>query len=564
MLPNPCCSCPIATDDFHRAGPGFGAGWVTRLGADPTIIANELDFATPGMVRFETAHPDGATGRQHVRVRVKLVSTTAGLAIAQVIVGYLDDDHWFGAHLYYDASGCKWLVVGVQEFGAETFGGAPGALTCVPLDGLTLGEWHTLTVCFLPGVYPVPAKIRASVTLANGKTFAVQQSIDMASGDKVGLRTVQGHAVIDDFYFGHMTSTTGSCKKACTDCNTPCLISADNFNRADSTDLGCLWFEVGSVAAIVGQELVISSASATVKHLVFHPQEKRNHQVTVRMKDVAGVKGRVYIGTGYMEVEPAAGGHTLRLYQAVTGTLLKTASDTVPNNAALYLDLTLCWDGHLLTATVTRGGAVHLCANDTVPDVPGSIYASLGSGSVGGVTFDDFVFSKTLSTEEPADSCDRCHGCPVECTECCSGVSDVWALDITGGWTNVECAACVDVGGTYLVDYTTGCQWTGGDDMCSESYGTHCVPPNLTILYALHRNPVTGKCYFDCTAATTILDVTDDCTHLHSEDAVGAYYKSDEFDVGDCTDEILLTKVSETVGWPCGGALGPTITARQV
>lgn len=428
-LPRPCC-CGIVTDDFNRAGPGYGSAWNKESGTDPTISSNELVFSAPAVLRHLTAHPNGNAGKAQARAKGKF--HTAGDSV-RLIAAWLDGNNYIYMQVTYQDSGspfgtanCSWLRIGWVLAGVDAH------LSDVPLDGLAADVQHTLYLCWFPDRTSDVGYMVASINLANGKWFGRSSPVTNGSpmpeiGSYAAVAVVSGGAKVDDFYYGKAEGT--GCDSACPNCGTPCPISDDDFNRADSADnqVGCKWFVRDGHQHINTNQWEITADDSRAQHLVMHPGVSGGGLIAyIDMKDVAGKKGRLYLGLVYLQYEPTAGGHTLSIYEAnstgPTGTLVGTpVTDSIPATGAMVtLKLCIGPGAGYPTGVIADASAPGLCTQEPVSSSSGGV-AFIGGSN--GTILDNFRLEKYRSHPPsfPADpDCATC-GCPGTCLDCIEG-----------------------------------------------------------------------------------------------------------------------------------------------
>lgn len=483
MIPKCCCgTCIIGQDKFslndgkpHSGWTARDSIWGTAGGDEATNSGGVYDFPKPGMQKFNTAHPDGASGTQHVKVRFKLHETTTGNgAVAAVIVGYQDDTHYIVARVVKGASGdCDYLEV--WKFDAGSSNGYYSACdgdgnannsTTIPVRNLTLDEWHTLDVCLMPnvyGTYSTGDRIRAKLTLADGTTWGVQGIADSyTTGAYVGLaseysdlgtNTLYGEVYFDNFEFTYFRDS--STHKSCPNCNGPCHIFDDDFDdyaSASDNVLGCFWSATQTpatgTARFDGTYLQCDSGSR-IKCFVPHPTSKSSKIITVTFLWEASKQVRVDTGSGYAIFDSA--NQWIKLYDN-DGTLLATSAASLPAYDDAIHTAKVCYEGGVLSATWEPLSASEVCKEESSPDT-GDAFFYLGSAS-GTVKFASVDFKKHNDLSEPKDSgCDEC-GCELECERCTDGIAPgIYRITIAGivdGTCN-ECESSLN--GTYYMEF---------------------------------------------------------------------------------------------------------------
>ena len=452
-----CCGiCIIGEDKFSANDGRPHSGWTNRpaiystaAGDEATNTGGVFHFHKPNVQKFNTAHPDGASGKFHVRVKVKLTQIGSDDIQAVVIIGYLNDTTYLAAYLLYQSDGCSFLSIGeISAATCNSLNRDPDNISPaqVPIRGLTLDQWHTLDVCLIPnnyGAYGTGDTLRASVKLADGTVWGVQTTCDaftggayvgLGSGNDATTSSQYGEVDFDDFKFNYFR---GDGHLSCPNCNTPCAIFSDPFTDDFESDvigqIGCFWKIMNAGGSPTGDARTTGGQlecedGALVRCQVPHPQGKSAKIVTVDLKWENNIIARVDLGSGYALFDESAG--EIRIYDA-SDTLLDTTSGLPVSDDALHT-VTVCFtpsaddsDG-VLTASM---GSV--CAQDLCPDNDDP-FVYLGADS-GTVRFDNIVFQKHEDTSEPKDeNCSDC-GCPILCPACADGNGpEFWIAYLTG------------------------------------------------------------------------------------------------------------------------------------
>lgn len=225
------------------------------------------------------------------------------------------------------------------------------------------------------------------------------------------------------------TRTRGS---ACGCCNFTCLVAEDDFDRADSTNLGSGWTESAGDWSIASNEATVSTGGAVLLSTanIASPYYGVNF-ITVQ-SDAAGTQalligGRVdannYV---YAYFEFGATDGQLSLYARSGGTdYLRDGPHTVVGYGGISdpVRLRLCWspDGYNCEVVSTDGNdttILKITGSDLVP-FGGTPTVTLGgghgiaTGSVGGtgVQFDDYVAYKGEAIHSSCPECEQCPYC---------------------------------------------------------------------------------------------------------------------------------------------------------
>lgn len=185
-----------------------------------------------------------------------------------------------------------------------------------------------------------------------------------------------------------------------------CDYFSDDFNRADSSDLGSDWTETAGDWSIASNLLAVSTASAVVTCNTTHPTSGTAYRVSVAM--CGGQEGdalRAWINndpTTFGEVtfhtDGATGRARLRLF--VAGTLVGETDIWAPPGEWCYVYL--CTDGDHVALGV--GGTLYLSAPMTIT----SSVCGLGTGALNGAMpakFDNFRLTKHYSDDATCPAC---------------------------------------------------------------------------------------------------------------------------------------------------------------
>lgn len=500
-----CCECRIAQDTFDRAdSDSLGPDW-TELTGDADIVSNQLKFVTDGIVKHNTPHPDGETGKFRVQAKVKFASQGSGV-YARVLAGLVDGTHWVSASLHAEAAGCWTLRL--------TYDGDLGgpSLTYVTriADADVNGE-HTLELCWVKGAYPTHLFVwRAKLTLSDGRVYGVQNCAAGADPCETWYCTGGGayaglagsaDTTLDDFYFGHMKEE-GTCKDVCPDCNTPCFVESDNFNRSDNDDPGCKWEEGAADGGdwdIVSNELklVTAGTGSQVPCIVLqvpHPQCKTAHYVTADVYVASGLKPRVAVNMTngsspdyhWAKLEVTGGSAstlTLTIGKRVGGTDTTLATGTATSSADRFYQLIVCMDDFgVLTAIISEVG-LNVAAVST--PIGGGTHVGLAA-ETGGERFDNFRFEKHFSIDGDTE-CPNCQERPCNCDNAGQAILPQWIVAVLQNFGNgadpPACSDCNKVNRGYLYE----CIGNSSVGLCC-SYDTNDPGESLTC-----PNSLTGQ-----------------------------------------------------------------------
>lgn len=298
-----------------------------------------------------------------------------------------------------------------------------------------------------------------------------------------------------------------------------CEFLSDDFNRANSTNMGANWTEDAGDWAVDSNEAEITTTSAVLASTAtnvdggtskIQVRVKASNITTLARIMVAYTDSNNYL---FAELMFLGGSSTLALYERSAGvdTLLAKYGGTFGvislSTATQYL-WTLCYNGETLSTVV---GASTYCLTAAVSGYTGNKVA-LGTGStvVGTVNFDDVTATRV------ADGCATCTQCG-NCSTCCDeGGPFEFVLDFTGlSGVDNECSNCSSLPTEYTVQTTfvfgacyyrfydgAFCDWPCGQadpDHCGQTYeliveleiSALCKP---TVTFTLQGLDASGEC----------------------------------------------------------------------
>lgn len=400
--------CILGEDTFTRGdSPNLGCQWSDC--ANGAIDGNEARFTSDNtFCQFDyiTSIPAWA-----IVIRVKGADDGDE---AHGVVAIEDSDNYLFAKLTIDDT-CGSLKLYQRSGGTNTqLGSTVAVQTAVP------DQWHTMRVCW-DGTH-----LWAHVTTASGEDrwYRQEAQIDasaLAALGGIGVGNVTTEVRFDDFRLEYMVNVFSQIKyyDDCEPCRPgdpalSCVIHADNFTRADSDDLGCLWEEVSGDHDINTNRLVTAAAGIAISR-VPHGYGDSEAYITVNITAPAnGDTARVVFDYGdvdnyhYLSITWGATGvgnadGTFQLYRRASGsdTALMLAAVTIPGlNAGDQASVILCWYGSYAEATVNgASGSASTTGH-------GGDRAGLGGGSVS-VAFANWSFEYLYGTAGTED-CGRC------------------------------------------------------------------------------------------------------------------------------------------------------------
>lgn len=271
-------------------------------------------------------------------------------------------------------------------------------------------------------------------------------------------------------------------------CCADCVLFADAFDRADSSDLGSDWSEAAGDWEIDSGSLTVASSGAIAVHATTLGASHYRVQVALRSDTAGDVLGAVayYTDTNNYysaEVTLHDTGPVIALYKTVSGTrtLLRSKS-LLPGEADTGepITLTFCLEqagaaGKLLSAELsTTEARTRISASDDALSGPGQ--AGLFAQTVAGtIAFDDFLVEAT------EDAVSACADCPKECYACRHGLPDQFQV-VASGFVDepFTCSGnvCPDLNATYTLDFdglnaSGWCQWSLEFPTVSCPYGSY-------------------------------------------------------------------------------------------
>lgn len=258
-----------------------------------------------------------------------------------------------------------------------------------------------------------------------------------------------------------------------------CPLLSDDFNRADSTNLGADWTEISGAWEIASNQLKIpGGGSAFVQSVKEHATAYVNISVQVKA-DTAGDQARIILdytdasNFHFAQVQFGAGGH-LRIYSRSGGADTQLNSVAIAPAINTLTTFTVCTSdsgrllavcGNLISAPVTLTGAGKF---------------GLGTGTcAGNIFFENFAASKT-------DDC--CPKCSVQCstTICIGGSSPGEIKLVISGMTGApagclpgNCSSAYD--GTYYIPFRSFNGCGAGSGCCYRHTPGPCGQSSLDV-----------------------------------------------------------------------------------
>ncbi|WP_425618025.1 hypothetical protein NA78x_001718 [Anatilimnocola sp. NA78] len=460
--PLPCCcpGCTIYRDDFES--DSLAAGWDERAG-DSSIADGVLSIEdASALLVANAAHPGGDYQSSVSRAKVRF---SESLDVARITILGEDDDNYLFMELWIDEAGCG------HARAYERVSGTDNPISpeySLPFS-LALDELHTASLCYVPDSSN-PGKLTMRVSSGdNVWTREAETSTGWLVGDRAGVgtgATVAGTIDFDDFAYLHYYDeaehpTCPQCKAA-----TSCTLHTDNFNRSDSTDVGCAWEEIAEDWSIDTNELTVAAADALLLNRTPHPNNDAHVQHTFKFRAASGAKPLAFFDWTdddnflYVLFEPGSHGDCglVSFWRRDGGSdeQLGTSSIIAGMSVDDQHTVTVCWKGELLKVTVAVGGEENEYNGGShsvhgVEQVSTEPLTGLGTlDSAGQVWFDDCTLSRIR--DEDNTGCPDCEAgnCLLYCGdpreyilgEDVTDLNCLWEI-IVGDWAIEESADLV-------------------------------------------------------------------------------------------------------------------------
>lgn len=446
--PGCCCSpvvsgCFIGGDDFDRAdNDDIGTSWSERVPSSAWAISSNTLIATIpyDLAIYQIAHPKNVPS---MIAWAEVMGSIDGDTL-RVIICWVDDDNYLWSELETDTE-CGWLRLWQRSAGHNTL------LKEMPITGGIIGQWHTLYACYDsdPEPYEGSGRFEGRVETASLEWFTVAENVS-AAGTYAGLGTgpLTGTATFDNFeLWMEQTDDDPECP-TCKRGVESCEISADNFNRATSSDLGCLWDQkvASSSWNIQDETLWTLTPYDLVEHLVGHPDGEANlwARVLVQGSDPGDILRLMiaYEDTAnylWVELEISDTCGTLRLFQREAGVVTQLGLSVPVDDAfpevwhtleACYQEPTASADGRLFGKVITDSGVT---VRHSAEAIATGTKAGLGTGNLySHVMFDDFELEKLFTANDVI--CRVCED-PDECLIYLDNFNGTPGYDLGCAWT---------------------------------------------------------------------------------------------------------------------------------
>ena len=253
-----------------------------------------------------------------------------------------------------------------------------------------------------------------------------------------------------------MSRRRGSCPGC--DCDRPCLIFGDDFDRPNNTDLGSNWEELVGDSSIVDGELVIPTGGK-VRCTVPHPVADTPTCI-VKVKLTTIEDGSIY-QVRVNALEDGTGGELVEFEITADSSFLRTENEEFETgDLGEWEDVTLlvCRSLGGIYAGIDRSVAIEW---ECLGTASGGRYVTLANGG-GTTTWDDFEYEEHHVTNHECDPC-VCH-----CEHTCTAKQLKLTITVTGGtlcdcidgW---ECILTAVPGGGALYGFPADLawEWTG-------------------------------------------------------------------------------------------------------
>jgi hypothetical protein len=437
--------CLLAEDDFDRAE--LGPNW--EVTADTVaIVDNQLRLTDDGLVYWLGGSFGPADGKRWTFTLTPDADTLLNFwLISAQDAGEVTD----GIRVAFD---CGSPTPIVDQENCDTFqfllrsGGSIAANDVTfsvcqefqPVLWLNEGEAHEVEVCWFPATYPEESIVRVKIRTAAGEFFSAQAQLATAlEFTHVGFELAGGGAggvSIDRWRVWELES---DCPQACPQCNSPCLIFEDDFERADGNDPGCAWSAgSGITSEILSGSLIVRAPTLTagvIRCAVRHPTDSTSHYAFADIRASTGRKTRLAVnmqcdGQRYLcgEVEYTSTTAILRLIRHDTSGETILESESSVRSGEGFDTLTVCFHNGLLTASYSfssgpTGPTVTIGAVAATTEHEEGVWAGIGSAGSVPAAFESFTFYKYRDLND--DTTLGCPVCPAPVATCDICVDDV-------------------------------------------------------------------------------------------------------------------------------------------
>lgn len=400
-----CGDCEIFTDAFPDTDE---AGWTQTSGTWVEDLGYMATASSTARLTCNTTHPDAVPSHY--------VSVSMYGANADEIRVHVGTNH-FAQVTIGDPNGCLALYDGATLL-TKIRVSAPAT------TAKTLKVWYGLT--------PVADGADSQFAAQWDNGTILRYNVTRA-GNGVGLGTgsIGSTVRFDDFvYEKHYTTTDIGCK---TPTPPTCTIVSDAFDRADDTNIGCLWTETAGTWAISGNKLRVTTTSAKATCNCLHPQDAGAVSIAVTFRSSATDKIRVFVDTvanDYVEFDIS--GDTVKIFLAAVEQV------SVSYTMAINTDYAVVVTQAQNAISVSSGGTCITACNKVTPAAATDVGLGTG-GTVGGnVDFNDFTLSRAYDANNL--------NCVMVCSSCswfCDDAAVITAVVLRmNGITDGTCGNC--------------------------------------------------------------------------------------------------------------------------
>lgn len=293
-------------------------------------------------------------------------------------------------------------------------GGTPQFRTCVNISPLEVDETYKLTLCYGGGNF--------LGTLEQGTLLAEVQfttKANVSGSNYAGVGCANNESETIEFWnFIYEHGYQAGVHDDCDDCaaNQSCFVFFDDFDRANSSSLGCNWGVISGGATIAGNRLQFDGGGGRVRANYSIGSTGSTSAMIVRCRFMGpnGAQFRFIVldnGTFNNYVQVTIGSGTTMSIHSTTGTTL--ASTTITLNAFTEYNMMVCAsENSLVAALTTDDGALYQYLAATV-SVPNDTVTAGASCSAGGA-IDAFELRRAYNANDNPE----CELCPINVANC--------------------------------------------------------------------------------------------------------------------------------------------------
>ena len=281
----------------------------------------------------------------------------------------------------------------------------------------------------------------------------------------------------------------------CPTCCVGCVYESDNFDRADSTNLGAKWTETAGNPEILSNALAfVAQANAKATCTTLHPTPSNKYIVSATVKFTAdGDVARVWIGnSGYfVELERiTATCGRLRIYDNTGASPVCMGASG--GSLSPWARIAICSEADKIHVSI--GGSFPL----TIPATVTSSIVAVGTAAcTGTVSIEDFSLAKHFDDDATCPTCPD-EACPwFTDNGCASGSLSATDWTATGTWVYDNGIKCTADGKLTLVPE---CPF-GADGTALRA----TVPKNIQTTGTIVRAYLTADTYIELSSAGAVL-----------------------------------------------------------